>query len=73
MSLLMTGMQTHLDSGQAAVRTQGMVVAEALTAKMDVPGGEKLNFEVTLQIIINLTLKSHEISTIRVTYVSLHC
>ena len=50
MSLLLSGMQCHLDSGQVGVRTQGMVVAEALSALLEPNLEHKLTFEVLVNL-----------------------
>lgn len=55
MQRVMSGVGIHLDSSLPLVRRQGMIVAEALTAKLNIPV-EKLKFEVFLKFFIFLLL-----------------
>jgi telomere length regulation protein len=49
MSLMMSGVQCHLDNTAPKTRRLGMIVAESLTKAIDF-GGEKLDFEVNVEI-----------------------
>lgn len=52
LTMLMPGVQAHLESSDPATRMVGMTVAKALTETVD-PSGPKLEFEVSHCILLS--------------------